>query len=220
MPLPRKSALGVVVLAILAEEPMHAYRIQQVIRQRGKDRVVNVQQRASVYQTIDRLQRLELIEVHAVDRSNHRPERTVYALTDGGRQTLRTWIGEMLAREGREFPEFPVALSFLMVLTPDEALRVLRQRMTALAAELAEIEDNLNRHRAVARLFLIEEEFRRDAVRFEVDWTGALVSDLESGALTWSEQWVLDQAAAFDAAMDEGDRPDDTGNEGRHRCSQ
>lgn len=215
MALLRRSALGVMVLAILAEEPMHAYRIQQVIRQRGKDRVVNVQQRASVYQTIDRLQRLGLIEVHAVDRLDRRPERTVYALTDAGRQTMRTWIAEMLAREGREFPEFPVALSFLMVLTPDEALRVLRQRVTALAAELAEIQDNLDRYQAMARLFLIEEEFRRDAVRFELDWTGALVSDLESGALTWSEQWVRDQATAFDAAMDKGDRPKETDNEVR-----
>jgi DNA-binding PadR family transcriptional regulator len=198
------------VLAILAEEPMHAYRIQQVIRQRGKDRVVNVQQRASVYQTIDRLQRLGLIEVHAVDRPNHRPERTVYALTDAGRQAMRTWVGEMLSREGREFPEFPVALSFLMVLTPDEATRVLRQRVAALTAELAEIQHNLDRYQAMARLFLIEEEFRRDAVRFELDWTSALVSDLESGVLTWSEQWVRDQATAFDAATDESDRPEGT----------
>jgi DNA-binding PadR family transcriptional regulator len=215
MSLPRRSALGVMVLAILAEEPMHAYRIQQVIRQRGKDRVVNVQQRASVYQTIDRLQRLGLVEVHAVDRSNHRPERTLYALTDDGRQAMRTWIADMLAREGREFPEFPVALSFLMVLAPDEALRVLRQRVTALATDLVEIEDNLHQQRAVARLFLIEEEFRRDSVRFELDWTGALVADLESGALTWSEQWVRDQAAAFDAALAEGEPAGDEGTDAR-----
>jgi DNA-binding PadR family transcriptional regulator len=56
----RGSALGLIVLALLIEEPMHAYRMQKLIRERGKDQVVNVRRGASIYQTSDRLQRLEL----------------------------------------------------------------------------------------------------------------------------------------------------------------
>lgn len=44
----RYSPLALVVLAMLTEAPMHAYRIQQLIKLRGKDEVVNVKQRNSL----------------------------------------------------------------------------------------------------------------------------------------------------------------------------
>ncbi|HET6319423.1 MAG TPA: PadR family transcriptional regulator, partial [Chloroflexota bacterium] len=59
---------------------MHPYRMQQLIKFRGKDRIANVAQRNSVYQTIDRLLRDGLICIHATDRTQGRPERTVYAI--------------------------------------------------------------------------------------------------------------------------------------------
>jgi hypothetical protein len=39
---PRRSALGLMILCILSEEPAHPYRVQKLIRKRGKDRVFNV----------------------------------------------------------------------------------------------------------------------------------------------------------------------------------
>ena len=38
----RRSPLALVVLALLYEAPMHPYRMQQLIKERGKDEVVNV----------------------------------------------------------------------------------------------------------------------------------------------------------------------------------
>jgi DNA-binding PadR family transcriptional regulator len=46
--------LALAVLSMLTEEPMHAYRMQRLIKDRRKDDVVNVSQRNSVYQTIQR----------------------------------------------------------------------------------------------------------------------------------------------------------------------
>jgi DNA-binding PadR family transcriptional regulator len=62
-----------VLLALLAEGPMHPYRMQQLIKHRGKDRVANVAQPNSVYQTIDGLLRAGLVTVHATDRSRAGP---------------------------------------------------------------------------------------------------------------------------------------------------
>lgn len=49
----RRSTLALVVLALLFEAPMHPYRMPQLIKKRGKDRVIFVGQRASPYKTID-----------------------------------------------------------------------------------------------------------------------------------------------------------------------
>ncbi|HEY4830750.1 MAG TPA: hypothetical protein VIH85_28545, partial [Solirubrobacteraceae bacterium] len=60
---PQRSALGLLVLWQLYQQPMHVYRMQKLFEAEGKDRIVNVRSRASLYQTIERLQRHGLVEV-------------------------------------------------------------------------------------------------------------------------------------------------------------
>src|SRR5262245_53570721 len=93
---PRRSALAMAVLAHLAESPMHVYRMQQLIRERAKDTVVNVAQRNSLYQTIARLARDGLVRVQQTAREENRPERVVYEITEAGTATLDRWLAEML----------------------------------------------------------------------------------------------------------------------------
>nr|WP_052478411.1 PadR family transcriptional regulator [Kibdelosporangium sp. MJ126-NF4] len=195
----KRSALGVTVLGILSGEPMHAYRIQKRIKDYGKDRVVNVRQRASVYQTIERLLKLELIRV---DRVEGHPERTVYAITDAGLVTVKAWIKDMLATTGNEFPEFPVGLSFLMMLTPDEAAELLQARLAAVDAQVAEIAAVLDGSAGVARIFLVEEEYQHALLLAEQRWIRALVADLRTGSITWSEESLRQAVAEFDARQE------------------
>ena len=187
----RRSPLAMMVLALLVEEPMHAYRMQQLIREREKHDVVNVAQRNSIYQTIERLRRDELIRVAETRREEGRPERIVYALTPAGRRTLDGWLAEALATPAREFPEFPAALSFLPILPPEEAARRLDQRADAIEARLREREAALAGVR-LPRLFLIEDEYQLTVLRAELDWVRRLVADLRSGTLTWSGEWLAD----------------------------
>src|SRR3954447_26194353 len=100
----RHSPLALAVLALLYEAPMHPYRMQQLIKERGKDEVINVRQRGSIYQMIERLERAGLIAVRETARAENRPERTVYALTDEGHEAVLTWMREMLSTPAREFP--------------------------------------------------------------------------------------------------------------------
>ena len=65
----------------LFDEPKHMYGIQKLLEQQGKDRVVNVRARASLYQTLERLVRLGLVEVQETARREGYPDRIVYAIT-------------------------------------------------------------------------------------------------------------------------------------------
>lgn len=188
----RRSPLAVAVLTLLAEAPMHAYRMQQLIKERAKDTIVNVAQRNSIYQTIDRLQRAELVRVlHTARSENRRPERTVYQITEQGGETLREWLHEMLSIPAREFPEFPVALASLPILEPAEVLRLLRAREGALLEMLQKQESELaTDEKVLPRLFLIEVEYQHAVIRAELAWVRSVASDLESGALSWSNEWL------------------------------
>src|SRR6187402_2714128 len=86
----RRSTLGMVLLALLMDGPMHPYRMQQMIKERGQDQLVNVAQRNSVYQALDRLVRDGLARAGGTTRDSGRPERTVYEITDEDAAALAT----------------------------------------------------------------------------------------------------------------------------------
>ncbi len=190
----RRSTLALVLLALLAEEPMHPYRMQQMIKQRGKDKIANVAARNSVYQTIDRLLRATLITIRETSRDERRPERTVYELTDAGRDALRTWTRDMLAAPTREFPEFPAALASLMLLAPAEVESQLSTRAATLSAEVDQARAALAEFPELPRLFRLDDEFRLTVQEAELAWITDVVEALRTGELTWSEEWIREIA--------------------------
>jgi len=193
----RRSVLALVLLSLLAEEPMHPYRMHEVIKERGKDRIANVAQRNSVYQTIDRLLRAELIGVRETTRDERRPERTVYEVTDAGRDALHTWTGEMLASPAPEFPEFPAALASLMVLSPEDVTVRLAKRADDLRDALAADRAALRAVPDLPRLFLLDDEYSIAVREAELAWVEGVLAALRSGELTWSAEWIRAVAERF-----------------------
>jgi DNA-binding PadR family transcriptional regulator len=191
----KRSPLAMVLLALLVEAPMHPYRMQQMIKERGQDQLVNVAQRNSVYQALDRLVRDGLARVGGTSREAGRPERTVYEVTEEGAATLRQWIVETLPEPAREFPEFPVSLAFLPMLTPEESRELLSRRLATLRDRAAGIEAQAPP--GLPRLFLVEDEYRVVLLNAEITWLSALVADLESGRLTWNRALIEETAARF-----------------------
>jgi len=186
MSAPRRSVLAVAVLSMLTEEPMHPYRMQQLIKERHKGDVVNVSQRNSIYQTIDRLQRDALVVVESTAREANRPERTTYQITDAGRATLRGWLDAMIRTPAREYPEFPAALSFLPSLSPREALDALTARTAHLEQQLAALDVELTQGSTfLARLFLIESEYQRQVLAAELAYVKILANDLRTEGISW-----------------------------------
>ena len=184
------------------------YGIQKLLQQQGKDRVVNVRARASLYQALERLMRLGLVEVHETVRREGYPDRVVYAITDTGREAAREWLREMLRSTGDEYPEFIAAVSILFGLEPEDARAQLELRAEAVASELADAEAQLDGNPGLPRLFLLEEEYRRAVLEAELSWLRGVIADLQKGRLTWSEEWLAEIATAFAP-------PDDTKEEPR-----
>jgi DNA-binding PadR family transcriptional regulator len=195
---PQRSALGLVVLWQLVAEPMHVYRMQKLFEAEGKDRVVNVRARASLYQTIERLRRHGLVEVAGTGRAEGYPDRVVYAITDAGRRMARQWLRQMLSSTEADYPEFVAAVSILFGLAPDEAREELELRAERLAQALAETEAIIAGAPAgLPRLFLLEEEYRRAIQEAELSWVRGVVDDLRQGRLTWSDEWLRQIAEMF-----------------------
>jgi DNA-binding PadR family transcriptional regulator len=207
---PRRSALGLIVLWLLSQKPLHVYGMQKLLEAEGKGRVVNVRSRASLYQALERLMRLGLVEVSETVRIAGYPDRIVYAITDAGREAAREWLRAMLRDTGEEFPEFVAAVSLVFALSPDDAREQLEQRERRLAGELAETETAMTDvPPGLPRLFVLEEEYRRAMLAAELAWLRGVIDDLREQRLHWTEEWLREIEAAYlpaDTEHDEEDR--------------
>ena len=185
----RPSPLALAVLATLTEAPMHPYGMLQQLKARGYDEVVNVRQRTSLYQTIDRLLRDGMIAVHDTERDGAFPERTLYALTEAGHTAGQAWLHALLAEPAREFPAFGAGLAFLPLLDAEDARHQLELRITRLDAERERLETLRATAQAdqVPRLFLLQNEHALVLLNAELDWARSVVEHLKIGALRWVE---------------------------------
>ncbi|MEU1805760.1 PadR family transcriptional regulator [Streptomyces sp. NPDC019937] len=199
----KSSPLGLAVLALLHHRPLHPYGIQQLLKQWGKEQVVNVGQRAGLYRTIERLRAGGLIAVRQTERDQQYPERTVYEVTEEGRAVTREWLEEMLAAPKAEFPVFPAALSNMLLLSPDEVAPILERRAGHIATQRAELARQTAEAAAgLPRITLIENEYLLAVLDAEERWLRGVIGDLRDGSLTWSPEMLaaLQEASASDSS--------------------
>jgi DNA-binding PadR family transcriptional regulator len=186
------------VLGLLVGGPLHPYRMQRLIKEWGKDQVVNVGQRANLYKTIKRLHDAGLITVHQTERDPGYPERTVYELTDRGRDAAYAWLIDLVSTPRNEFPQFPAALSFVMLLGPERAQAALEQRAELLGQSLTGVDRELGQFAStVPRVAILETEYQRALLAAELAWVDHIIDDLRTGALTWSEEDFAGAAESY-----------------------
>ena len=175
------------VLAILHEEPMHPYEISFTMRQRRWDWCIKLKF-GSLYHTVETLIRDGLIEPVETEREGRRPERTVYAITDRGRQEFLARLGEMVSIPERQYTEFEAGLKFIAHLDRETAVRQLRARVEALVMEVDHLDTvirMLHDVKRLRRLTRIELEHALALHRAEMSWIAKLADEIESGELEW-----------------------------------
>ncbi len=200
----KATPLGLMILALLSERPMHPYEMQRLMTARGDDRVVRVQ-RGSLYPAVDRLEAAGLVEAETTEREGRRPERTVYRVTDEGRATGVAWITEMMARVKDEYPEFAAALSFVAMLDSRATEAALSRRKAQLGGQIEEYQATCEYLTGkLPRLFMVELEYALAMRRAERAFVDGLLADIRDGFVWDAErvrQWYLE-------TVEHGELPD------------
>lgn len=186
-----RSPLSLVVLALLREHPMHVYGLHRLIHERGQDRLVNVEHRNSVRQTVERLRRASCVEVDEV-QTGEGPVRTVYRITTAGSDLLEEALREAVATPRSEYPVFPVAASLLALFSPDEVVGLLAQRRAVLIAQRAELEPSLEGPPGLPGILAIEDELRVGLVDAELAWIDDVTARIGSGKLVWDTAALIE----------------------------
>jgi DNA-binding PadR family transcriptional regulator len=186
-PLPR-TPIALSVLNLLNERPMHPYEMRSLMRERGHDRAFAIRE-SSVYDTVARLADRGFIEPVEITKQGRRPERTVYAITDTGRDELLVWLKELLSEPAAEYPALAAPLMFIYGLGRDGVIGALSLRAAKLEAGISG-SDAYRRALSAQwpgfpRIFTIEEEYAQAMRRAELAWVRETVSQLQNGSLPW-----------------------------------
>jgi DNA-binding PadR family transcriptional regulator len=181
--------LALAVLATLWQKPMHPYEIAQTLRRQGKDTSTKINY-GSLYTVVQNLEKHGFVEVTDVERQGNRPERTVYGLTDAGREELTEWLSDLIAVPVKEYPIFETALSLMGALHPDEVVRLLQERLTALEIQVASGRGALEKlYETLPRLFLVETEYQLHMTEAQAEWVRGFLAEIEEGTLPRIDEW-------------------------------
>ncbi|MGB3632496.1 MAG: helix-turn-helix transcriptional regulator [Rubrobacteraceae bacterium] len=182
--------LALAAMALLYEQPMHAYEMVSLMRERGKHESVRLRY-SSLYSVVGALEREALISQVETVREGRRPERTVYELTEAGCIEFLTWLRELLGEPMKEYTQFAAGLSFLPALPPTEAADLLQERVRRLEGEVGTMRSRMDEvsEQGLPRLFLVEHEHELVLKEAELKWVRGLVRDIEDGTLGGIREW-------------------------------
>ncbi|MGZ4873049.1 MAG: PadR family transcriptional regulator [Candidatus Angelobacter sp.] len=183
-PAAKKTGLTVpdmVLLSLLAEQPMHGYQANMELERRQVHDWAGVS-RPQVYYSLEKLARLALITEAGGHEPALGPERRIFSTTAKGRAALAASLEREAWTNQRDRPPFLTWMALSWQASPGTFLKQLRRREQFLEAELAREQATLRAvekevghrfHEAVWMIRLIIEQFR-----VELTWLRQVAAEL------------------------------------------
>jgi DNA-binding PadR family transcriptional regulator len=177
-------SVRLVLLGLLSDRPLYGYEIKQIIEEHMGDWTSIAF--GSIYFALDKLDEEGFVEKVAVEQPGSRPSRSVYQVTEAGRQEFLRLLRESWQTTERETYEIDICLFFLDRLSLFEVKEYLRLRLARLESTLQHLaahEGEQIQNPQVPRQAKAIFEHTRVHIQSEVNWTRELLSDMENGTI-------------------------------------
>ena len=182
-----------VILGFLRGQPLYGYEIKQMIERVMGD-WTNIAF-GSIYFALKKLAQDGFIEKAGTEQEGGRPSRTVYQITDAGREEFMHLLREVWSNVERQTYSFEIGISFMSALPIEEVKEYLRKRITHLehilqyldAHQMEELadDDHVPTHLA-STVF----DHHRRHLQAELDWTRDLLQNVEQGVYDAELDWM------------------------------
>ncbi len=171
-----------VILGLLHERPLYGYEIKQIIEAHMGDWTSIAF--GSIYFALDKLASEKFVEMVELEREGKRPSRSVYQITDSGREEFLRLLRESWKQVERQYFSIDICLFFLESLPPGEVKNYLQMRQAALQTALGHIQSHRAEQIAIPEVPpLAAAIFDHTLVhtQAELSWVTDLLQKLESG---------------------------------------
>src|SRR5437764_14902060 len=105
----------VLVLGVLLKQPMHGYEVRRELESWNAEQWANIAY-GSIYFSLAKMAEGHLVEVVSTDHRRNRPARTVYAITNRGREDFARLLRDLWSLYRPPLDLFRVALTLVNFL--------------------------------------------------------------------------------------------------------
>jgi DNA-binding PadR family transcriptional regulator len=181
-----------VILGFLRGRPLYGYEIKQMIERVMGDWTDIAF--GSIYYALGKLAEEGFVEKVGTEQEGGRPSRTVYQITDAGREEFLRLLREVWDNVERQTFDFDIGLSFISALPIDEVKGYLRKRITHLEHVLQYLDAHQAERLADGHVpgYLASAVFghHRLHLQAELDWTQELLQNVEQGVYADEIDWM------------------------------
>jgi DNA-binding PadR family transcriptional regulator len=114
------------------------------------------------------------------EQEGNRPPRRVYAITPAGEEAFQNLLRQCLADYVPAEFKSDIALLFLEMIPPPEAIQLLEKRRKIIEEMLESMQDHSEEHHAGGFRFLIERQ--KHSLKSEIAWVDEVIAGLKNGA--------------------------------------
>ena len=164
------------LLGIIYEKPLNAYEITKLLAYMNIKWWFNVAD-STVYATLKNLEKRGLIN-GTIERTGNMPDRTIYSLTEKGKEELKETIKESILQFNYDTNIFTIAAFVMDILETEEKKELLEKRLNILQSYLSGIrkQNNTTWKREVPDFHVANLERMSDIVQAEISGTKRLLS--------------------------------------------
>jgi DNA-binding PadR family transcriptional regulator len=171
-----------VILGLLRERPLYGYEIKQIIEEHMNDWTSIAF--GSIYFALDRLADEKYVEKVEVEQKGKRPSRSVYQITESGREEFVRLLRESWQQVEQQYFSIDICLFFMQSLPINEIKKYLQIRQSSLQAAGEHIQAHRNQQMAIPEVPPFAAAIFDHALihtQAELSWIMGLHKDLENG---------------------------------------
>ena len=185
------SAIRLLVLgAVRQHGRAHGYQVRNDLEFWGAHEWSNAKP-GSIYHALKQMAKQGLLLAHEVAPSTvGGPPRVEYEITDKGTEEFRTLLREALASYDQQTDMISAAIGFIVDLPRDEAVALLKQRITGLQQWRASVTEYYTPEEGPGQLGHIGEIMNMwvHSADSQAAWTHGLIDRIEGGAYTFADE--------------------------------
>ncbi|GGA28017.1 PadR family transcriptional regulator [Paenibacillus physcomitrellae] len=171
------------ILGLLMEKNMHPYEIRTIMKDRALDQNTKIQI-GSLYYAVEQLAKQAYIEAVEVIKSDNRPDKTVYQITDKGKAYFEKLLLSMLEEIEPIHTPIKMALAFAWKGDQAKMADVLKKRVVEAEHQVNYLYELYQEHIGVVpRSVLHLMAGNYEHAKTELKWLKRLYQDAHEGRL-------------------------------------
>ncbi|MGG0278023.1 PadR family transcriptional regulator [Bacillus rhizoplanae] len=177
-------SMKLVILGLLLEGEKHPYEVQHIMKERQMDCYIKYA-KGSLYYAFEQLEKQEAIAVTHIIRDTNRPDKTIYHITEKGKELFHTLLLEQFQAKNHIYKPIYTGLSFSHFGDNQCIVPILKKKIEETQAFITTMQSIYINNKASiprAQLYILANVIDHASVEFR--WLKQLYKDALEGKLS------------------------------------